>query len=171
MSTRRSPRARGVRTLLGTERGRSRGQPHRIRPRPGHARGSAPVRRAARAVRRARRAGFDDIQPRQGVVLAYLEPDGIRASELARLSGQHKQVVGTVIDDLERLGYVERAPDPADRRAKLVHPTARGRRQMAAAEEIMAAIEGRHAEALGPVAYEHFKAALRAVTERQRDQV
>src|SRR4051812_4924683 len=49
--------------------------------------------------------GFDDILPRHGAVLAYLEPEGVRAPELSRLSGQHKQVIGTLIDELERLGY------------------------------------------------------------------
>lgn len=74
--------------------------------------------------------GFDDIRPRMGAVLAHLCRDGIRASELARESGQHKQVIGTLIDELARLGYVERKPDPADRRAKPVYPTERGLRQM-----------------------------------------
>ncbi len=111
--------------------------------------------------------GFDDIQPRSGVVLAYLRRDGIRASELAQLSGQHKQVIGTLIDDLERLGYVERKPDPADRRAKLVHPTERGLLQMETATAIMRAIEERHARALGEQQYADFKATLQRVAEFQ----
>lgn len=117
--------------------------------------------------------GFDDIQPRAGAVLAYLRADGIRASELARVSGQHKQVIGTLVDDLERLGYVERRPDPADRRAKLVCPTERGLLQMAAATAIMRAIEERHAEALGKQEYAAFKTTLHRVAglqhEAQRD--
>lgn len=111
--------------------------------------------------------GFDDIQPRSGVVLAYLRRDGIRASELAQLSGQHKQVIGTLIDDLERLGYVERKPDPADRRAKLVHPTERGLLQMETATAIMRAIEERHARALGEQQYADFKGTLQRVAELQ----
>ncbi|MFJ3904017.1 MarR family winged helix-turn-helix transcriptional regulator [Streptomyces sp. NPDC090025] len=111
--------------------------------------------------------GFDDILPRSGVVLAHLRPEGIRASELARLSGQHKQVVGTLVDDLERLGYVERAPDPADRRAKLVRPTERGLLQMETATTIMRAIEERHAKALGEEAYATFKQALGQVAKAQ----
>ncbi|MFE2045638.1 MarR family winged helix-turn-helix transcriptional regulator [Streptomyces sp. NPDC059477] len=109
--------------------------------------------------------GFDDIQPRTGAVLAYLRPEGIRASELARLSGQHKQVIGTLVDDLERLGYVERAPDPADRRAKLVRPTDRGLLQMETAAAIMRAIEERHAKTLGEKPYAAFKQALGRVAE------
>ncbi|MEV7929691.1 MarR family transcriptional regulator [Kitasatospora sp. NPDC088264] len=113
--------------------------------------------------------GFDDIQPRAGAVLAYLRTDGIRASELARASGQHKQVIGTLVDDLERLGYVERRPDPADRRAKLIHPTERGLLQMEAAAAIMRSIEERHAKALGAREYAAFKTALHHVADLQRE--
>ncbi|RPE39631.1 MarR family transcriptional regulator [Streptomyces sp. Ag109_O5-1] len=113
--------------------------------------------------------GFDDIAPRAGAVLAHLRADGIRASELARVSGQHKQVIGSLVDDLERLGYVERGPDPADRRAKLVRPTERGLLQMEAAAAIMRTIEERHARALGGPEYAAFKAALRQVAELQSE--
>jgi hypothetical protein len=44
--------------------------------------------------------GFADIQHRHGAVLAYLDPEGVRATELSRLSGQHKQVVGSMVDEL-----------------------------------------------------------------------
>ncbi|MFJ5972756.1 MarR family winged helix-turn-helix transcriptional regulator [Streptomyces sp. NPDC093060] len=115
--------------------------------------------------------GFDDIQPRTGAVLAHLRADGIRASELARASGQHKQVIGTLVDDLERLGYVERRPDPADRRAKLILPTERGLLQMEAAASIMRAIEERHAQALGEPEYAAFKTALHRVADLQREAV
>ncbi|WP_274918726.1 MarR family winged helix-turn-helix transcriptional regulator [Streptomyces sp. WZ-12] len=107
--------------------------------------------------------GFDDIQPRAGAVLAHLRPDGVRASELALASGRHKQVIGSLVDDLERLGYVERRPDPADRRAKLVHPTERGLLQMETAAAIMRTIEARHAKAMGRREYATFKSALRRV--------
>lgn len=112
--------------------------------------------------------GFDDIQPRAGAVLAYLRADGIRASELARVSGQHKQVIGSLVDDLERLGYVERKPDPGDRRAKLICPTERGLLQMEAAVSIMRTIEERHAKALGQQEYAAFKTALHRVADLQR---
>ncbi|MFD8001426.1 MarR family winged helix-turn-helix transcriptional regulator [Streptomyces mirabilis] len=113
--------------------------------------------------------GFDDIQPRAGAVLAYLRADGIRASELARVSGQHKQVIGSLVDDLERLGYVERKPDPGDRRAKLICPTERGLLQMEAAVSIMRAIEERHAKELGQQEYAAFKTALHRVADLQRE--
>jgi DNA-binding MarR family transcriptional regulator len=118
--------------------------------------------------RRLRDDGFDDIVPRHGAVLAYLRPEGVRATDLARLSGQLKQVVGVIVDDLEALGYVKRKPDPADRRAKLVVPTARGRRQMDAADSIMADIMNRHARNLGAVKFRRFLTDFRTVIDHQR---
>lgn len=112
--------------------------------------------------------GFDDIVPRHGVVLAYLRSEGIRGTELARLSGQLKQVVGVIVDDLEMLGYVQRTPDPADRRAKLIVPTARGRKQMAAADSIMADIMKRHSRELGAANFRRFLADFRTVVAHQR---
>jgi DNA-binding MarR family transcriptional regulator len=118
--------------------------------------------------RRLHDEGFGDIVPRHGAVLAYLRPDGVRATDLARLSGQLKQVIGAIVDDLEALGYVERKPDPADRRAKLVVPTARGRRQMDAADSIMADIMDRHARNLGADEFRQFLTEFRAVIDHQR---
>lgn len=117
---------------------------------------------------RLHQAGFDDLVPRHGVVLAYLSRDGVRATELARKSGQLKQVVGQIVDDLERFGYVTRKPDPADRRAKLVMPTARGRKQMAAADAIMADIMNRHARELGEDEFARFLDNFRSIIRHQR---
>jgi DNA-binding MarR family transcriptional regulator len=114
-------------------------------------------------------AGYDDLHPRHGAVLAYLDEDGIRATELARLSGRHKQIVGRMVDELEELGYVERRPDPADRRAKLIFPTERGLEQLRLEDEIVAEIEARHAKAVGGRNYAAFRDALRGVVARGRE--
>jgi DNA-binding MarR family transcriptional regulator len=112
--------------------------------------------------------GFDDLKPRHGAVLAYLESAGIRATDVARRSGVHKQVIGTLIDELADLGYVERRNDPADRRAKLVCPTERGRAQMAAADEVMAQMQARHERRLGSDVYAEFKRVFIDVVDHQR---
>jgi DNA-binding MarR family transcriptional regulator len=117
---------------------------------------------------RLRDQGFDDIVHRHGAVLAYLRPEGVRATDLARLSGQVKQVISVILDDLETLGYVVRKPDPVDRRAKLVLPTARGRRQMDAADAIMADIMQRHARNLGAANFRGFLSDFRAIIDHQQ---
>jgi DNA-binding MarR family transcriptional regulator len=113
--------------------------------------------------------GHARLQLRHGAVLPYLDEDGIRATELARLSGRHKQIVGRLLDELEELGYVQRLPDPSDRRAKLVVPTRRGLDLMRLGDEIVAEIERRHAEAAGPKLYAQFRNELRAVVARSRE--
>ncbi|WP_203590297.1 MarR family transcriptional regulator [Streptomyces sp. SID13031] len=113
--------------------------------------------------------GYDDLRPRHGAVLAYLEPAGVRATDVAWQSGQHKQVIGTMVDELEALGYVERRPDPADRRAKLICPTERGQAEQAAADKILAAMQERHARRLGRENYAAFKAAFQDIVEHQRN--
>ncbi|KAB2352320.1 MarR family winged helix-turn-helix transcriptional regulator [Actinomadura rudentiformis] len=114
------------------------------------------------------RQGHTNLRPQHGAVMAYLDAEGSRATDLARRSGQHKQVVGKLIDELEALGYVERRPDPGDRRAKLIVPTVRGLDQMTRSDAILAEIEQRHARAVGPDAYTEFKRLFRQIVESQR---
>jgi len=113
-------------------------------------------------------AGYNDLHPRHGAVLAYLDEDGIRATELARLSGRHKQIVGRIVDELEAIGYVERRPDPQDRRAKLIFPTDRGLEQIRRGDEIVADIEARHASEIGGRNYAEFRDVLRGLVARGR---
>lgn len=109
--------------------------------------------------------GHGQLRPRHGAVLAFIKSDGTRASDLSERSGQHKQVIGTLVDELEQLGYVSREPDPSDRRAKLVVPTERGRDQMAKARRIRDAIERRCARSVGAERFGVFKQVFIELTE------
>ncbi len=117
---------------------------------------------------RLHQCGFQEIVPRHRPVLAHLSADGVRATDLAHRSGRMKQVIGVIIDDLETLECVERRPDPADRRAKLIVPTARGKRQMDAVDAIMASIMDRHAQMLGVARFDSFLADFRVVIQHQQ---
>ncbi|GAA3145453.1 MarR family winged helix-turn-helix transcriptional regulator [Nonomuraea roseoviolacea] len=109
--------------------------------------------------------GHAELRPRHGAVLAYLDEEGSRATDLAAQSGQHKQVIGTLVDELVALGYVERQPDPADRRAKLIVPTAKGLDEMAKSDAAMAAIEAELAATVGEEAYGEFKRVFKLVAD------
>ncbi|GGU23793.1 hypothetical protein GCM10010178_14950 [Lentzea flava] len=111
-------------------------------------------------------AGHEHLRPRHGAIMAYLTAEGARASELSERSGQHKQVVGTLIDELERLGYVTRLPDPADRRAKLVVPTELGRDQIVQAAKIIKDIEARFARQVGAERFAAFKEVFAEIAGR-----
>ncbi|HEX9038981.1 MAG TPA: MarR family winged helix-turn-helix transcriptional regulator [Ktedonobacterales bacterium] len=70
--------------------------------------------------------GFPDVRASYLPVFQRLSPEGSRLTGLAELVMAPKQTVGETVDALERLGYVERAPDPSDGRATLIRRTARG---------------------------------------------
>jgi DNA-binding MarR family transcriptional regulator len=110
-------------------------------------------------------AGHRDLRRLHGAVIAHLDEEGTRATELARRSGRHKQIIGRIVDELEELGYVERQPERRDRRAKLVVPTDRGRKLMRLSNEIVSDIERRQAAALGKARFAEFQQALRAVVD------
>jgi DNA-binding MarR family transcriptional regulator len=114
--------------------------------------------------------GYPDLRPQHGSVLAYLDEEGSRATDLAAQSGRSKQVIATLIDELAELGYVERRRDPADRRAKIVMPTEKGRALTATTDALLAAMEAEHAQAVGEEAYQEFKRVFRLVVERQATQ-
>jgi DNA-binding MarR family transcriptional regulator len=109
--------------------------------------------------------GYGELTRLHGAVFAHLDEEGTRATELARRSGRHKQIIGRIVDELEELGYVERRPERRDRRAKLVVPTERGRDVMRLSSEIVGDIERREAAALGEARFAEFKQALRAVVD------
>ena len=71
-------------------------------------------------------AGFGDLRPAHFTVFQHLAADGSRLTDLAARAQITKQSMGALIDDLERWGYVERIPDPADGRVRIVRRTARG---------------------------------------------
>lgn len=123
--------------------------------------------------RRIAEEGFADVRPRQGAVLAYLTPEGRRLSEYAELSGQPKQIIGTIADELEEAGYVTRRPDPSDGRAKLLAPTERGLAELEASRNIIADLEARVADELGEdglaTLMDHLVRAARAVRAARGD--
>ena len=71
-------------------------------------------------------AGITDVRPTHGCVFRFVHGDGMRLTELATKAGLTKQSVGEIVDDLTGLGYIERFPDPTDKRSKLIRLTAKG---------------------------------------------
>jgi DNA-binding MarR family transcriptional regulator len=93
--------------------------------------------------------GFADIRPAHGTIGQNIRDGGSRVTELAQFAQLTKPTVVYLVNDLERLGYVERVPDPDDGRAKLIRLTERGARAQEAAREIVAQIEHDWSRLLG----------------------
>ena len=109
---------------------------------------------------RLRAQGYAEIRPAHGCVFGNMGPEGARLTDLAERARITKQSVGEIVTNLEELGYVERIPDPEDRRAKLVRLTPEGQRAQTAAFEIFAEIEEEWAERIGAEKVEALRAAL-----------
>lgn len=86
-------------------------------------------------------AGWSEITRAQSLVLAHLDPEGTRSTELARRSGVTRQAVHQTIQELVELGVLELAADPTSQRAKLVVLTRRGKRLVDDAQEIFRELE------------------------------
>src|SRR5215831_11173698 len=69
--------------------------------------------------------GFTDLEPAHLIVLQYPGPQGTRPSELAARLRMSKQALNYQLGQLERLGYLERLPDPDDLRSKRIALTPR----------------------------------------------
>jgi DNA-binding MarR family transcriptional regulator len=94
-------------------------------------------------------AGYGDIRPTHGCVFRFVRDDGMRLTDLAHLAAMTKQSVGEIVDDLAEKGYVERIPDPDDRRAKLIRLTDRGAKAQRMGRRLLAEIESRWQERFG----------------------
>src|SRR5215469_6273577 len=101
-------------------------------------------------------AGFDDVRPAHFTVFQHMPPTGIRLTALADAALMTKQSMGYLLDDLEARGYVERVPDPADRRAKLVRLTPRGREVEQTVRAVIRQLESEWAARMGEDEYQHL---------------
>jgi DNA-binding MarR family transcriptional regulator len=93
--------------------------------------------------------GYADVRRPHLHIFGNVGVDGVRLTELAERAQLSLATASELVSDLQRLGYLERRPDPRDRRAKLVFPTRRGRELLADAGDRVAAIERRWAEIVG----------------------
>lgn len=116
-----------------------------------------------------RAAGFDDIRPPHANVFPFVPAEGIQVSELARLARVRKQTMAQAIEGLERLGYVERRPDPSDRRARLVFLTERGQAVPRIAAATGPRVEERWAELIGHEELEMLRNLLQRLLAELHD--
>lgn len=109
-------------------------------------------------------AGYDDIRPAHSQVFGAIAAEGSRVGEMAAQAGITQQSMSELVDSLERLGYVERRPDPRDRRARIVAFTERGWQSVRAGIATVDAIEADWAGRIGARRAQAFREALEIIT-------
>jgi DNA-binding MarR family transcriptional regulator len=116
-----------------------------------------------------RDAGFDDIRPGAANVFPFVPPDGITVSRLAELARVRKQSMAQAVDQLERTGYVERRPNPRDRRSQLVFLTERGASVPPVTHAAAERVEEHWAQLTSPVEFDALRASLVRLLSALRD--
>ena len=107
-----------------------------------------------------------DQRPAHGAIMEQLDfTDGMRLTDLAQGAQLTPQSAGELIDQLEELGYVERRPDPDDRRAKRIYRTAKAKKATKAAIEAAQRSEGSLQALLGDQRYKRLREDLSAIVQ------
>jgi DNA-binding MarR family transcriptional regulator len=104
--------------------------------------------------------GFDDLDAAHLDVFQYPGPQGARPSELATRLRISKQALNYQLGELERLGYLERRPDPGDLRSKRVALTRRGTAAIRVIREAVAELEADWSKRLGTKGFSQLRRLL-----------
>ena len=92
---------------------------------------------------------FDDVREAHLQIFGNIRMGGVRLTELAARAQLSLAATSELVNDLVRLGYLEREPDPTDGRAKLIQLTDRGTTLMALAGHRVVDMEERWADHVG----------------------
>ncbi|MEU4672668.1 MarR family winged helix-turn-helix transcriptional regulator [Amycolatopsis sp. NPDC023774] len=123
--------------------------------------------RLAAGINAATRAYDPRTRAAHATVFIHLEPGGIRLTRLAEKAVMTPQAMGELVDDLERLGYLRRVPDPVDRRAKLILFTDQGLEALEVAFAAIRDAERRLVEQLGEETVAELNRTLARIVETQ----
>ena len=93
--------------------------------------------------------GYADIRPAHSAVFANLGMGAVRVTELAERAQVTQQAMGKMLKELERMGYLTRAVDDSDRRAKEIHLTRRGTDLAADSLDVVAQLRADYAKKIG----------------------
>jgi len=98
--------------------------------------------------------------------LTVLRAEGpLSQRRLAERQGIDRTTMVAVVDELERLGAVERRKDPGDRRANALHITPQGRTLLTRARKAVAGAEEAFLAPLAPAEQRRLRSALRTLVE------
>ena len=103
---------------------------------------SSAARRLSTDLDRALRdAGFDDVRSAHAPLFLAIGPDGSTATELAQGAHMSKQAMGELVRYLSERGYLTAVPNPADRRARILTLTDRGREVLEVGLELVGSFD------------------------------
>lgn len=115
--------------------------------------------------RRTAEAGLGLTQGEGRTLIHARRAGPVRQNVLAERLGVEAMTLSGTLDRLEAKGFIERRPDPADRRAKVVHLSDTAEDMIASVAEIGATIRADASAGLTPEEWAHFLATLKRVRD------
>jgi DNA-binding MarR family transcriptional regulator len=113
--------------------------------------------------------GWSDVRPAFGFVLLASRDGSTTVTALAELMGTTKQASSKLVDAMEEAGYVRRVSGDGDGRQRPVEMTPRGRRLLAAVEQIYDELEAGWAAKIGRKNLELLRGTLVDALADERD--
>ena len=110
--------------------------------------------------------GYEEIRPIHLSVLRQMDMAGTRMTTIAARAGVSKQAMSLFVRECEDLGFVKRAPDPNDGRAKIIQFAERGEQFMKDTHMVIEELEREISKALGSKNLEQLRENLKLLGER-----
>ncbi len=110
--------------------------------------------------------GYTQLTATHLTILSYIDPEGTRIVTLADRAGMTKQSMGDLVRELEKQGYVERSPDPGDKRAVMIKMVQSNTTFLADAYNIIAEIQSEYAATLGSSGAMQLRTLLKSLLNR-----
>ncbi len=85
--------------------------------------------------------GHPGVRSAHSAVLAHLGTGAVRVTDLAERGRVTQQAMGKILRELERMGYVSRAVDATDKRAREIRLTRRGRQLVDDCRAVVAEVQ------------------------------
>ena len=113
--------------------------------------------------------GYTDLREPHLHIFGNVGVTGMRLTDLSVRAQLSPATTSELVSDLQRLGYLERRPDPSDRRAKLIFPTQRGRQALHDAGNRAAEIEQHWSHLVGDARFTEACTTLQAILDELGD--
>jgi DNA-binding MarR family transcriptional regulator len=131
-----------------------------------------------RALQKCHQRGHTKIRRSHSSLFSNLGFGAVRLTELAERAGITQQAMGKLVKEMERVGYVKRHIDEADKRAKIIQLTELGEQLVHDSMEIVDEITSEYVQSIGLEDFESLnnllkhavkKLGLRFLTESWND--
>lgn len=109
--------------------------------------------------------GCDDMPRNGSFVIGAIARTGAPLSEIIKGLGVSKQAAGQLVDALVTRGYLDRSPDPDDRRRLTITLTERGHAAAAVIRSVIQRVDTELAGRVGAEYVAHTRATLAALIE------